>query len=158
MNTVIGIPETYTGTCSIVINHPDADLSLRNLIILLLVLEVERSGNSCPFDSNEDIALHTWYSAFLSPKMEKVVKSYSRRIITPLLEERLGGPKIQNFGQTWEIGNVQVQVNIGDEELEYMNIQLSGSEGMDFELAKSRRDLVMKTETEHLMMERDQSK
>ncbi|KIM26483.1 hypothetical protein M408DRAFT_330621 [Serendipita vermifera MAFF 305830] len=62
--TVNSIPLDYQGRLSIVMNDLEPRVALRNLLILLVLLEIEEKALAT------DVALHLWYSAFMPSEYE----------------------------------------------------------------------------------------
>ncbi|KAJ3546627.1 hypothetical protein NMY22_g1969 [Coprinellus aureogranulatus] len=56
MKTVNSLPPTFSGKLNIVLNDPDPNVAIRNILILLVL------GRHEDIDQGVDMALHTWFS------------------------------------------------------------------------------------------------
>jgi hypothetical protein len=61
VQTITELPETYTGTCTCVLNDRDPNFVIRNAILLLTLVLF-------PTDYAAEMMLHLWYSARLPSK------------------------------------------------------------------------------------------
>lgn len=75
VKTVVDIPQSYKGTCEIVLNDEDNWLVSRNVILLLVALVYD------PEEAAETL-LHLWYSALIPKAMLQTLRSK----VLPLVE------------------------------------------------------------------------
>ncbi|KAI0308664.1 hypothetical protein OF83DRAFT_196974 [Amylostereum chailletii] len=74
--TINGLPETYTGELTVVLNDRDPILSFRNALTLSIL------GGEQDKQEAARIALHLWYSCFLPPEYDARVSSHEQKIMT----------------------------------------------------------------------------
>ena len=76
MKSLIGLPESYTGQCEIVVNDKDFDIVARNLVFLLIAFHFSP-------EEATPIMLHIWYSALIPNQTFQSL----REAILPLIKE-----------------------------------------------------------------------
>jgi Domain of unknown function (DUF4470) len=73
ITTVLPLPATYQGTCTIVVNNFEPYVSLRNILIVLMAHELAPARSV-------DAILHLWYSAAMGEDTLQAVKKIGFRI------------------------------------------------------------------------------
>ncbi|KAF8993752.1 hypothetical protein BDQ17DRAFT_1252430 [Cyathus striatus] len=75
IETVNNLPKDYRGKCDILLNHPDATVVNRNLVILSVLL-----GPGPTIEESAELAVHLMYSASLTGAGESYVRRCVQRI------------------------------------------------------------------------------
>jgi hypothetical protein len=103
VKTIVGLPESYSGHCNVVINDLNHTVVARNIILLLVAMHLDP-------DIAVPIMLHVWYSALLPSTM---VETLQRQIL-PHIEDVCRkikdkpAPSIQS--KTFKLGTMSVRI------------------------------------------------
>ncbi|KAF2800286.1 hypothetical protein K505DRAFT_382762 [Melanomma pulvis-pyrius CBS 109.77] len=93
LKSIAGLPDGYTGQCSVVMNDIDFDIVARNAIFLLIAFHLK------PEDATPAI-IHLWYSAFLPPSILAMLQEK----ILPLIDDVC--TKIANKSDNVPLGKI----------------------------------------------------
>lgn len=80
IKSVVGLPQSYSGQCEVVVNDRDFDVTARNVILLLISLYFNPS-------EAPSMMLHVWYSAFIPDKMFRSLQDKILPLIQQVLQE-----------------------------------------------------------------------
>jgi hypothetical protein len=72
MKTVIALPEGYKGDVTIIVNEPDPDLSLRN--VMMLRLAGTKTESEAELTELAQLMTHFWFSAYIPPKLHELIQ------------------------------------------------------------------------------------
>ena len=101
MQTIIRLPENYTGSCRCVLNDRDSLVVYRNIITLLL-------SALLPPSEAADVILHVWYSARLTAQTMQVLREKIRPLILDLVEDNEDESIHNLLWRTWEFGSRKI--------------------------------------------------
>ncbi|KAL8640808.1 MAG: hypothetical protein Q9226_008703 [Calogaya cf. arnoldii] len=105
MSTINGLPNTYEGKTTCVLNDKNLNVVARNVVMLLI------AAQSPPVEAAETI-LHVWYSARLTKGMLAAINKYARELIEDLnLKIKDKSDKVLQ-SKRWPFGSVEVTVRL----------------------------------------------
>ncbi|KAF1946434.1 hypothetical protein EJ02DRAFT_418542 [Clathrospora elynae] len=109
VKTVVGLPESYGGECTAVLNDKELIIVARNAIMLLIALYFDP-------EVSVPMIIHLWYSASIPGAMVQALQSH----ILPLVEEVCGKVKDKSAGsvqaKTFTINGRKLRVVLKKEE------------------------------------------
>ena len=98
-----GLPASYNGTCSVVLNDKNYNVVARNITMLLLAAQLP------PLDAAE-LILHVWYSSRLSQDMLATVEKYVKEPVADVVSKIKGKPDNVMQSKKWTYGAVEMTV------------------------------------------------
>jgi hypothetical protein len=138
MKTVLGLPESYTKHCKILLNDPSYIIVARNIIILLVAFHFDTS-DAVP------IMIHLWYSAFLPSSMAKLLQHKILPYISDFCEKiQLLEPKDPNHlhAVRWQFPFGGIRVVLKQDEWMRMARYLVSMKGFSKVAAQATRQRV----------------
>lgn len=84
--TVNGLPDSYRGSCNIILNDLDPYVFSRNVLVLIILLD-----KSIPLDEAVEMAVDLSYSVRLSKATASQIDAAAKKILAPL-DERIVPP------------------------------------------------------------------
>ncbi|KAF6236092.1 hypothetical protein HO173_005720 [Letharia columbiana] len=105
IESVIGMPDDYSGTCLCVVNDKDQLVVARNVVMLLTSLVF-------PPVIAAVLILHIWYSARLTPKMLQDVKDRVRPLIAEVLKKIEQKKDDVLLHKTWTFGTRMLSLRL----------------------------------------------
>ncbi|EGP86268.1 uncharacterized protein MYCGRDRAFT_86714 [Zymoseptoria tritici IPO323] len=135
VQSVIDLPESYTGKVSLYINDKDFAVVARNIIITLIAYKVPDEAIAV------ECILHIWYSAFLTPEAASAM-----RLLSPLFAGVLDRLKVQGpedlLSTEWTLGSSTCEVVLRKRQWQVMPLFTSITSPTE-DLRKARTDTTL---------------
>lgn len=132
VQSLIGLPATYTGHCEVVINDRDPDIVARNAILLLIAL------NFSP-DAATPIMLHTWYSALVPPEMLRSLRNSVLPLIQEVCKKIQAKPAQSLLSKTWTFGTRSLRLVLTKEQWNHLPSYFEIPDGLSMAQAQAIR-------------------
>ena len=148
MLSVNGLPDTYSETCTCIINDWDLDVVVRNITILLAAFVL-------PPEVAPTAMLHFWYSARLPMWLPALIGKYITPLVADVCDKIRDKAPTTLQGKTFQFGISQVRVVLQKSQWDTylsvltreLNIEAAGRSRADVVLAPSTVDFVDRTFT-----------
>lgn len=146
IESVIALPEGYTGAFTCIANEQDVLVVVRNVMILMAPMLL------APTEAAE-FMLHLWYSARLTPKMVDVI-AHIRTLITAAMKEFDGKGEGGNLCRsTWDFGTQQLSLSLTKDTWSLvLEILSSHHVSSDIELSFKKPAIVTEDRRRHVML------
>ena len=105
MCSVNGLPATYEGICSIVVNDKNHNVVARNIVMILLAAQLP------PADAAE-LILHVWYSSRLTQAMIATIDTLARLPIAEVVLKIKHRADDVIQSKTWTFGTAEITVRM----------------------------------------------
>lgn len=143
VKTVNGMPGTYSGDCSIVINDKNFAIAARNAMLLLTALHFEPAVAS-------PIMLHLWYSAMLPKEMITALQEVVLPCISDVCEKIKNKPEHSFQAKTFRFGQSSVRLTFKKYEWFALGRMFLVPEGLTESQAQTIRHEVILARKDHI--------
>ena len=143
IKTVIGLPESYAGNCTVVVNDLNTAIVARNAMLLLTALHFEPEVAA-------PIMLHLWYSAMLPQAILQALQDGIFPYIHDVCNKIKDKPTDSMQAKTFEIGGSSVRLMLKKWEWVGLATMFKVPEGLRAPEAQSIRRSVTMTRVDHI--------
>jgi hypothetical protein len=150
--TIANLPDEYERTLNVALNEWDIDITVRNVIILLIALTVKNTEMAA------DCMLHVWYSAQLRKSHFGILQKAVRPIIDETCSKLNGQSDTALLGTTWNFGTRSLRVSLTKHDWYLVRDRLRVPAGLTSQMARENRARVTLAETRADHRERQQFK
>ncbi|KAI4280686.1 MAG: hypothetical protein L6R38_004262 [Xanthoria sp. 2 TBL-2021] len=105
MATVNGLPNTYEGTITCVLNDKNVNVVARNIVMLLIAAQL-------PPAEAAEIILHMWYSARLTKGMLTAINNYVKKLVADVIFKIKDKSDKVLQSKKWTFGSAEVTVRL----------------------------------------------
>lgn len=143
IKTIIGLPESYAGNCTVVVNDLNTAIVARNAMLLLTALHFEPEVAA-------PIMLHLWYSAMLPQAILQALQDGILPYIHDVCNKIKDKPTDSMQAKTFEIGGSSVRLMLKKREWVGLATMFKVPEGLRAPEAQSIRRSVTMTRVDHI--------
>ncbi|KAL8703599.1 MAG: hypothetical protein Q9201_003224 [Fulgogasparrea decipioides] len=104
-SSINGLPSTYDGNCTIVLNDKNDNVVARNITMLLMAAQL-------PPKHAAELMLHVWYSGRLTQEMCAAIDKYAREPIADVVCKIKNKSNEVLLSKRWDFGAAEVSVRL----------------------------------------------
>ncbi|KAL7918083.1 hypothetical protein ACQKWADRAFT_324100 [Trichoderma austrokoningii] len=109
VKTVSSTPDTFQKSLSIVLNDRDAEIVIRNAILLLVSLSAEETKEAI------DCMIHIWYSAFIQSNHLSILQGKLRVLVADIIQKIANKPLKSLQAKSWSFGSRTLRLVLAKE-------------------------------------------
>ncbi|KAL8816065.1 MAG: hypothetical protein Q9223_004868 [Gallowayella weberi] len=133
--SINGIPNTYEGTCTSVLNDMNIRVAARNIVMLLISAQLQ------PLEAAE-VILHVWYSARLDHGMLAAIDIHVTKLIAEVAFKIRSKSDNVVHSKTWTFGSTEVTVRLYKQQWTTL-LQILGAKHDTTKTEEERRKVVL---------------
>lgn len=143
VKTVLGLPQDYTGKCTIAINDIGHTVTARNAILLLTALQFHP-------ELATPIMLHIWYSALIPREILSLLQEWILPQIDGICEDIEDNPHERGYSHRLVVGARSLYLRLTTAEWFFLQDMFSNPDGLSASEAQDMRREVTLSRLDHI--------